>query len=144
LILNGCGGGGSGAVSSQPHAAPTGAGGCNDLPQVNLDPGVVSGFDWSGEKHAFPDVVTIFACVDPKGGGELTLEALPTGVSVTPTVQPITPAGNGVLPFRIRVQSGAAGTFHLLRRIDGETIGPQSQGPTIVSDASGWHFVSSH
>ena len=105
---------------------------------------MVSGFDWSREKHAFSDAVTIYACVDPKGGGELALEALPAGVSVDPSVRSIAPAGNGVLAFRIRVQSGATGTFHLLRHIDGETIGPQSKGPTIVSDANGWHFVSSH
>ncbi len=102
----------------------------------------MSGFDWSGEKHAFTDVVTVYACVSPKAGGQMSLTPL-ARVSVEPAVQEISTGGNGVLPFRLRVQPGAEGVLQLQRRVGGVIVGPQTKGPTIVTDEQHWHFVSS-
>jgi len=141
LVLGGCGGG-SDTRSPRPHVAPTEAGACNDLPLVNGDPGVVAGFDWSGEKHSYRDAVTIYVCLDPKGGGDVSLAPLPTGAAAEPVLQSISPTGNGVLPFRLRVRPGVSGVLQLHRRIAGEKVDPELQGPKIVTDRNGWHLIS--
>lgn len=98
LLLTGCA-----ATLTAEHAAPARAGDCNDLPGVNGDPGVLAGFDWTGEKHKYGEPVKVYVCVSPEGGGTVEVSPVPTGVTVTPTRAAVSPSGSGVVPFTVVV-----------------------------------------
>jgi len=140
LLLTGCA-----PTLTAEHAAPARAGDCNDLPGVNGDPGVLAGFDWTGEKHKYGEPVNVYVCVSPEGGGTVEVSPVPTGVTVTPTRAAMSPSGSGVVPFTVVVQRGASGRL-TMRQMVGPSTKPHATmpGPTIVTEQDGWHFAPSH
>jgi hypothetical protein len=129
------------------------AGKCNDLVGSTGDVSVLAGFDWSGEKHEFTDLVTVYVCTAPSSGGAIVyLHSLPAGVTtdqdeqIFPESENETPTGTGVVPFQIRVAPGAGGA--LQAAVDVTSGKDRSRmvgmgGPRIVSDATGWRFIRS-
>jgi hypothetical protein len=124
----------------RPHAAPTRAGDCADLPALHGDPGILLGTDWSGEHHDYADTVVVRACVTASLGGTVSLAVDGTGIEVLPRVAPVDPSGGGIVPFRVTVSAGATGRLRV--RQEGGGGGGDLPGPVVAADAGGWHFVS--
>lgn len=139
LLLTGCA-----RTLTAEHAAPTRAIDCNYLPDVNADPGIVAGFDWTGEKHQYGEPVKIYVCVSSQGGGSVMVTPVPSGVAVTPAKRLLEPMGSGVEPFTVVVERGAAGKLWM-RQLNREGHGVADiGGPVVVAEADGWHFAPSH
>ena len=139
FLLTGCA-----RTLTAEHAAPTRAIDCNDMPDVNADPGIVAGFDWTGEKHQYGEPVTLYVCVSSQGGGSVMVTPVPSGVTVTPAKRLLEPTGSGVEPFTVVVARGAAGKLWM-RQLDQEGHGVADiSGPVVVAEADGWHFAPSH
>ena len=142
VALGGCSNGSKGpsvASTPGPHAAPTTAGACNDLPALGGDPGMVIGTDWSGEHHPYGDPVVVYACVTATGGGRVSLVADGTGIRIRPRAVPVDPAGNGLVPFHVTVAEGASGAVRVHQWGGGASN--DVEGPVVTGDGDGWHFV---
>jgi hypothetical protein len=141
LTLSGCSDAPNGELPLGPHAAPTRADACADLPALGGDPGILLGTDWSGEHHAFGDTVVVYACVWAKGGGRVSLVEDGTGIQVRPGVSRIDPSGSGVIPFQVTVSKDASGRLRVQQQVG--SGGGDLPGPTVSADGEGWHFVRS-
>jgi hypothetical protein len=141
LALTACGHGDhDGSDPPGPHAAPTSAAECNDLPLVGSDGGLVLGTDWSAETHPFDQPVDLTVCVTTVDSGGLRVRASDAGVTVTPRTQPIPATGHGLLTVQVRVAAGTpSGTAVRLEQHGGGVLG-DTHGPSIVTTADGWHF----
>ncbi len=122
-----------------PHAAPTRAGDCDDLPALGGDPGILLGTDWSGEHHDYRDTGVVYACVSVSLGGRVSLQADETGIEIRPRFVAVNPSGSGVIPFRVTVSSGASGAVRV-QQTSG-SAGGDLPGPVVAADGDGWHFV---
>src|SRR4051812_25651451 len=100
LVLGGCGSDDTSVPAAS--AAPRKPADCNHVSLRGKDAAAAVGFHWTGEKHAFGTPVTIWFCVDPRLGGSATIEP-PEGVTASPSSQPNSASGTGVLPFTITV-----------------------------------------
>ena len=121
-----------------PHAAPTRAADCDDLPALGGDPGILLGTDWSGEHHDYGDTVVVYACVSASLGGRVSLVADGTGIRIHPRVVPVDPSGSGIIPFRVTVPSDASGGVRV--QLEGGGAGGDLPGPVVAPDGDGWHF----
>jgi hypothetical protein len=135
LLLSACG-----HDATAPHAAPATAGDCNDLGSHRDDGFVLAGTDWSTENRAYAESAVVYACVDPGMGGTVRLQPSGPGITVRPRSRRTASAEVGVLAFRVRTRPGATGALTMSQESDGGTTG--AQGPTVVTDADGWHFAS--
>ena len=123
-----------------PHASPTSAGECSDLPMVGADPGMVLGTDWSTETHPYDQPVDLTVCVTTSDSGKVRVRSSDAGITVTPRTQQIPATGNGLLTVQVRVASGtSSGTALRLEQYGGGVFG-DTPGPSIVTTADGWHF----
>ncbi len=141
LALTACGHGDS--VTSEPpgpHASPTSAGECSDLPLVFNDGGLVLGTDWSTETHPYDQPVDLTVCVTTSDSKVRVLSSN-AGITVTPRTQPVPDTGNGLLTVQVRVASGTpSGTTLRLQQYGGGGIFGDTPGPSIVTTNDGWHF----
>ncbi len=122
-----------------PHAAPTRAADCDDLPVLDADPGLLLGTDWSGEHHDYGETVVVRACVSVSLGGHVSLVAHGSGIQVSPRVVPVDPSGSGVVAFRVTVLRDASGGLRVRQQSRGG--GGDLLGPVVAGDDHGWHFV---
>ena len=122
-----------------PHAAPTRAADCDDLPALGGDPGILLGTDWSGEHHDYGETVIAYACVSASLGGRVSLVADGTGIQIRPRVVPVDPSGHGIIPFRVTVSPDASGEVRIQHQAGGG--GSDLHGPVVAADGDGWHFV---
>ena len=141
LALTACGHDDS--VTSEPpgpHGSPTSAGECSDLPLVGSDGGMVLGTDWSTESHPYDQPVDLTVCVTTSDSGKVRVRSSDAGITVTPRTQQIPATGNGLLTVQVRVASGtSSGTALRLEQYGGGVFG-DTDGPSIVTTADGWHF----
>jgi hypothetical protein len=135
----GCSGDPSQDFPPGPHAAPTRAADCDDMPDLSGDPGIVLGTDWSGEHHDFGDTVVVYACASVSLGGRVSLVADGTGIGVRPRAVQVDPSGSGVIPFRVTVARDASGPLRVQQTSRGG--GGDLPGPLVAADGDGWHFV---
>lgn len=122
-----------------PHAAPTRAADCTDLPALGGDPGIPLGTDWSGEHHDYGDTVIVYACVSASLGGRLSLVVDGSGIQIHPRVVPVDSSGSGIIPFRVTVPHGASGGVRIQQESGG--VWSDLPGPVVAADGDGWHFV---
>ena len=124
-----------------PHASPTSAGECSDLPMVGADPGMVLGTDWSTETHPYDQPVDLTVCVTTSDSGKVRVRSSDAGITVTPRTHQIPATGNGLLTVHVRVASGTSSgaALRLLQYGGGGVLG-DSTGPSIVTTNDGWHF----
>jgi hypothetical protein len=158
LMLGGCGSGGgdeppveqstgTSVPATVGTSVPTTAGAsvparaadCNHLLRGG-DPGIVAGFHWTGEKHAYAEPATVYVCFDPRYTGSVTLEPLPDGVAASPERQPTLGAGNGVLPFVVTVQPGSTGRLRMALTDEQGAVRADIGGPKIGAQDDGWRF----
>lgn len=137
----GCGDDPSEDLPPGPHAAPTRAADCVDLPALDGDPGILLGTDWSGERHRYGDTVVVYACVSVSLGGRVSLVASGAGIRIRPRVVVVQPSGGGVIPFQVTVARGASGAVRVEQRSDGGG-GGDLPGPVVVAGRGGWHFAA--
>ena len=135
----GCSGGPFDADPPGPHAAPTRAAECDDLPAVGGDPGILLGTDWSAEHHDYGDRVVVYACVSASIGGDVALVADGSGIQIRPRVVRVDRSGSGVIPFQVTVSSDASGDVRIRQRSGAG--GGDLPGPVVAADGDGWHFV---
>ena len=121
-----------------PHTAPTTANGCDDLPAIDGDPGILLGTDWSGEDHGYGDTVVVLACAEPSRTGTLAIQTDGDGIEVSPQRVRLADAPGGVAPFEVTVRWGAVGALRV--RLDRSGTGGDLAGPVVVADDDGWHF----
>ena len=129
------------ALSPGPHAAPTRAADCDDLPALGGDPGILLGTDWSAEHHDYRDRVVVYACVSPSIGGDVALVADGSGIQIRPRVVRVDRSGSGVIPFQVTVSKDASGRLRVQQQVG--SGGGDLPGPTVSADGDGWHFVRS-
>ena len=142
VLLAGCAGPDpTEADRPSPHAAPTSAGDCLDLPHTDGDPGILLGTDWSGEDHDYGDTVVVLACASPTEEGVLWVEADGTGIEVTPRRARMADAPAGIARFEVTVERGATGFLRV--RLDTPGLGGDLHGPEVVTDDDGWHLERS-
>ena len=132
------------ADTREPHARPTSAGECSDLPMLGADPGMVLGSDWSPETHPYDLPVDLTVCVTTADDGSVRVRSSDAGITVTPRTQPVPATGNGLLTVQVRVASGtpSGATLRLVQDGGGGVFG-DTIGPLIVTAADGWHFAGS-
>jgi hypothetical protein len=128
------------APSPGPHAAPTRAADCDDLPALGGDPGILLGTDWSAEHHDYGAAVVVYACVSTSLGGHVALVAGGPGIQIRPRVVPVDLSGSGVIPFEVTVSKHASGEVRVQQKYGGG--GGDLPGPVVAADGDGWHFVS--
>lgn len=124
-----------------PHAEPTSAADCVDLPHLDGDPGILLGTDWSGEDHDYGDTVVVLACAAPGDTGALAITADGTGIDVAPSRVRLADADGGVARFEVVVGEGAIGRLRV--RLTGPGVTGDLGGPEVVTDDDGWHFERS-
>jgi hypothetical protein len=123
-----------------PHASPTSAGECSDLPLVFNDGGLVLGTDWSTETHPYDQPVDLTVCVTTSDS-KVRVRSSNAGITVTPRTQPVPTTGNGLLTVHVRVASGTpSGTTLRLQQYGGGGVFGDTPGPSIVTTNDGWHF----
>lgn len=126
-----------------PHATPTSAGECSDLPMVGSDGGMVLGTDWSSETHPYDQPVDLTVCVTTAGGGQVRVSSPDAGIRVRPGAQQVPETGNGLLTVQVLVAPGTtSGSTLRVEQYDGGVTGDTS-GPSIVTTPDGWHFARS-
>ena len=135
----GCSDDPSNAFDPGPHAAPTRAADCDDLPALGGDPGILLGTDWSGEHHDYGDTVVVCACVSTSLGGHVSLVADGSAIQVRPRIVPVDPSGGGTIPFQVTVSNDASGEVRIQQKSGGG--GGDLPGPVVAADGDGWHFV---
>jgi hypothetical protein len=114
---------------------------CSDLGTHRGDGFVLAGSDWSGETHPYDQGGTIYACTSASGEGTVRFRVTGDGIAVSPSRQALSAYPDGVVPFTVRVSSGASGSLAMQQEGHGGSSG--GPGPTVVTDADGWHFASS-
>lgn len=139
VTSSGCSDAPDGDLPLGPHASPTGAAACDDLPALGGDPGILLGTDWSGERHDYGDTVVVYACVSAKGGGRVSLVEDGRGIQVRPRVAGVDPSGSGVIRFQVTVSHDASGGIRVQQKVGGG--GGDLPGPVVAADGDGWHFV---
>ncbi len=122
-----------------PHAAPTRAADCNDLPALGSEPGILLGTDWSAEHHEYGVPVVVRACVSTSLGGQVELVPAGSGIQVRPRLVPVDASGSGVIAFQVIVSDGSSGEVRVRQRSGGG--GGDLPGPVVAADGAGWHFV---
>jgi len=138
--LSGCEPDSSTDLPPVPHAAPTRAAECIDLPLVGADPGMVIGTDWTGEHHAYGATGVVYACVTPSRGGQVAMVADGTGIRVRPHSLAFGRSSDGVIPFQVTVVKRASGGIRV-QQSGGGGIWGDTPGPDVAADGDGWHFV---